>query len=82
MLALREKAPPYPEYRRGEDSAMVEALRSRARIVALDAPALYVYRVTGQNTWDQAHFEDLFRRASRDLSPEHDAATAAWPKPP
>ena len=82
MLAVREKAPPYPEYRRGEDSAMVDSLRARARTVALDAPALYVYRVTGQNTWDPEHFEDLFRRASQDLSPDYDARTVGWPKPP
>jgi glycosyltransferase involved in cell wall biosynthesis len=81
MVALRGMVPPYPEYRRGEDSVMMDSLRARSRTAALDAPSAYVYRVTGQNTWDVAHFEALFARASEDLSAEHDAQTVGWPIP-
>lgn len=79
MVARRETVPPYPEYRRGEDSAMMDTLRARSRIAALDAPGLYVYRVTGRNTWDEGHFEGLFSRASEDLSTEYQARVVDWP---
>lgn len=80
MLAEKDKLPPFPDLERREDTGMVDVLRKQARVASLDAPGAYVYRVTGQNTWDAAFFEDVFARASQDLSHEYDARTAAWPK--
>jgi glycosyltransferase involved in cell wall biosynthesis len=81
MLARRGAVPPYPHYDRREDSAMVETLRQGSSVAVVDAPGMYVYRVTGKNTWDEAHFDALFATASRDLSDDYDARTASWPKP-
>jgi glycosyltransferase involved in cell wall biosynthesis len=55
---------PYPALRKGEDSAMVYDLCNRERVVTLDMPRLYTYVVHGKNTFDEKHFEKLWRNAS------------------
>jgi glycosyltransferase involved in cell wall biosynthesis len=80
MLARKAVLPPYPAFKRGEDKVMSEMLQARTRVASIDAPGLYVYRVTGQNTWDLGHFETVFARASHDLTPEYDQLTQRWRK--
>lgn len=63
ILARTTALPPYPVARRGEDTAMVEVLASRERIVHLDAPELYTYVHHGGNTFARDHFAAIFDHA-------------------
>jgi glycosyltransferase involved in cell wall biosynthesis len=58
VVAGRSLIPIYPRLGKGEDTFVMSALRRRA-IVAVRAPQLYVYTVTGENTWDEQHLERL-----------------------
>ena len=64
---LCEKAimPPYPPLRRGEDTPAVAAILNAHPFVALDLPELYVRVAHGANTWDDAHMERFWRRATQ-----------------
>ena len=64
MLARREAMPPYPLQARGEDSDVATLVSGGGRVVLFDMPRLYVYTVTGQNTWDSEHFRGLWRGAT------------------
>ena len=55
----------YPALKQAEDTQYVRNLRRRAQVSLLDAPQLYCYVVTGQNTWDTAHFDMLFSGAKQ-----------------
>ncbi|GAA2317813.1 glycosyltransferase [Streptomyces violaceusniger] len=68
MLCAKDALPRYPEWRRGEDSPVAEAVVRGGRTVSLDAPELYTYVFHGANTFDEPHFTSLF-----------DAATRVWP---
>jgi len=58
LLAVKERLPRYPNLRRGEDTAFLNACRSLGlKIHLLDRPDLYVYVVHGQNTYSEEHFE-------------------------
>jgi len=59
MVARRAAIPIYPNLARGEDAFVTRALVRRGRIVVVRAPHLYVYTVTGQNTWDAGHMMRL-----------------------
>lgn len=60
-LAVRRRhAPVYPSLPRGEDSLAMKHLAETASIAVIGAPFLYLYVVTGQNTWDTRHFETMF----------------------
>jgi len=50
--------PIYPRLGQGEDTFVTNAVRGHA-IVAVRAPQLYVYTVTGENTWDERHLERI-----------------------
>jgi len=58
MVADRSLIPIYPRLGKGEDTFVTNLVRRRA-IVAVRAPQLYVYTVTGENTWDEQHLERL-----------------------
>jgi len=62
MVAWRNHLPIYPSRPRDED-VVSRVLISTHKWAAIDCPLLYVYVVTGRNTWDAAHFERIFSRA-------------------
>jgi glycosyltransferase involved in cell wall biosynthesis len=55
----REYAPVYPSLARGEDTPAVESLTNTHQFAIIDSPLLYVYVITGANTWNTAHFEQI-----------------------
>ena len=57
MVARRDCVPMYRSLGRGEDSPAVTELGTTQHVVHIDCPLLYVYAVTGRNTWEAAHFE-------------------------
>jgi glycosyltransferase involved in cell wall biosynthesis len=61
-VAWRNELPIYPSRPRDED-VMTRVLLSTHKWAAIDCPFLYVYVVTGRNTWGVAHFEEIFSRA-------------------
>ncbi|MFT7660589.1 MAG: hypothetical protein ACI89S_001705 [Gammaproteobacteria bacterium] len=69
---------------KGEDSKLIETLFIQDQISIEDSPELYVYCLSGENTWDQAHFEKIIE-ASVELSVEDAQAvrkrTAVGPAP-
>jgi glycosyltransferase involved in cell wall biosynthesis len=62
MVTWRYYLPIYPSLPRNED-LVTRSLVNRHKWAALDCPLLYIYAVTGRNTWDVAHFEGMFSRA-------------------
>ena len=65
LAVWRAHAPVYPAYPRHEDAVAVRHLLETRRTAVFDAPLLYVYAVTGQNTWDADHFADLVAEAEQ-----------------
>jgi hypothetical protein len=57
ITAWRSYMPIYPPLPRSEDTKAVDMLISTHRVALIDCPLLYVYAVTGRNTWDASHFE-------------------------
>lgn len=77
LVAERSALPAYPELARGEDTAVIGALLAAGRLVALDAPWLYVYVFHGGNTWERSHFErNLVAHATR-LAPHEETRVRA-----
>ena len=68
FLAQKSVMARYPHERRGEDTRQLHScLRAGAKLLVLNVPDLYIYTYHGNNTWDQAHFEEMFRRGTKDL---------------
>lgn len=65
MLAHRSVLPIYPSLPRREDSVVTRWITSHHATTLIDWPQMYCYRVTGQNTWDETHFEDMLSRATK-----------------
>ncbi len=65
MLAHRSVIPVYPSLRRKEDTYVVKWITSHHATALLDCPQMYCYRITGENTWDEAHFDFLISRSAR-----------------
>ncbi len=65
MMAKRSVIPVYPSLVKSEDSILVDWIIKNHTIVLLDCPHLYLYRVTGSNTWDENHFNKLFDAATK-----------------
>ncbi|MBT9288029.1 glycosyltransferase [Prosthecodimorpha staleyi] len=61
ITAWRKAIPIYPALARGEDTFVTHGILRYGGIAKLDAPELYVYRVTGRNTWDAPHFEKILK---------------------
>lgn len=68
MLARRSVVPIYPSLAKGEDNFVTNWICRNHPVALIEYPQLYLYRVTGENTWDEQHFERLFRSASRIFS--------------
>jgi glycosyltransferase involved in cell wall biosynthesis len=69
MVARRSAIPAYLSQARGEDTRVSVWLCRHFATALIDMPHLYCYRVTGENTWNETHFEDVFSRASRVIKP-------------
>ena len=59
IVADRSLIPIYPSLEKKEDTFVTGATVRRRTIVAVQAPQLYVYTVTGENTWDERHMESM-----------------------
>lgn len=64
ILARRSALPIYPAMEKGEDSAAIAFMLRHSKVSLMDAPSLYCYCVTGQNTYADSHFEGFLRRAA------------------
>lgn len=63
MLVRRALAPRYPEIERGEDTAVLQALRTEHPIVLTAPGRQYCYVIHGGNISPEAHFEAIIGRA-------------------
>jgi glycosyltransferase involved in cell wall biosynthesis len=70
MLARRDLLPAYPELARREDKLLVTTLSEKHPISVTSMPALYCYVIHGNNTWHEAHFEEIWRYAEKKVRPE------------
>jgi glycosyltransferase involved in cell wall biosynthesis len=70
MLARRSIMSIYPSLKKGEDSVVTKWIIQNFPVAVIDYPQLYCYRITGHNTWNDAHFESLFSAASKHFKPE------------
>lgn len=59
LAAWRSYMPIYPSLRIGEDTMAVNSLVSTQRVALIDCPLLYVYVITGKNTSNVPHFEEM-----------------------
>ena len=64
MVAFKDIVPPFPAVSCAEDTPVLEAITRNHSIAVLEMPWLYCYTITGQNTWEEAHFERMFRLAA------------------
>jgi glycosyltransferase involved in cell wall biosynthesis len=64
MLARKSCMVNYPSLPKGEDTEVIQQLISQHPLALVDWPELYVYTVTGKNTWDSAHFERHWEQAT------------------
>jgi glycosyltransferase involved in cell wall biosynthesis len=55
--AWRGHMPIYAPLQRSEDTLTIKRLVSTHRVALIDCPLLYVYAITGNNTWNSPHFE-------------------------
>jgi hypothetical protein len=75
LICQKEVMPRYPNLEKGEDTPAIKELISRHRVIMLDAPGLYVYVIHGQNTWDEQHFEKIYKHTTLDFSgPNYETA--------
>ncbi len=79
MLAHRSVLPIYPALPRKEDSYVTHWVTAYHPIALMDSPQMYCYRVTGQNTWDEAHFERMLAQATKIFEGEEKAALLQLP---
>ncbi len=78
MIAWRSTIPIYPALEKGEDESVLRHMHHNHPLALIEQPSLYIYTVTGRNTWDQDHFEmflhkakDVFRDQEYDRALEH-----------
>jgi glycosyltransferase involved in cell wall biosynthesis len=62
----------YPAMDKSEDFHFVNALIKANLVYALSDPTQYVYHITGNNTWDDSHFDVMVKR-SAELTPDQTA---------
>lgn len=70
LLARRSVMPIYPALKKGEDTTVSKWITEYFPVALIDCPQLYCYRITGENTWNEAHFEGLFSAAVKHFKPE------------
>jgi hypothetical protein len=58
MAVWRSYVPIFPPLSHGEDTAAIKPLIRSHDFARIDCPLLYVYAVTGQNSWSVSHFEE------------------------
>ena len=63
-----ESDDPYLPISRGEESALMNELIVKDDVAIIDSPELYIYSHSGNNTWSDGHFENIFN-ASTVLDP-------------
>ena len=68
MVAFKDRVPAYPALPRYEDTVVLKTLTRDNPIAVLEMPWLYCYTVTGENTWNEEHFEQMVRDAPRVFS--------------
>jgi len=59
MATWRNYMPIYPPLPRGEDTVAIKGLIGTHRVGMVDCPLMYLYAITGRNTWDTPHFEAM-----------------------
>ena len=79
LLARRSVMPVYPALKKGEDTTVTKWITEHFPVALIDCPQLYCYRITGQNTWNEAHFESLFAAANKHFKPEEFGGVFALP---
>lgn len=78
FLARKTFLTPYPPLRHGEDTPVIEALLRERRVALLDAPWVFVYCFHGDNTFNAAHWQNLWRIATYKCPDEkYDAAAGS-----
>jgi len=55
----------YPHLSKGEDFRLLISLMEKNYLIPVIAPSLYIYTITGSNTWDRDHFENLFSSSQK-----------------
>jgi glycosyltransferase involved in cell wall biosynthesis len=65
MVAWRGVIPIYPALRASEDLFIVDRMVENHPVTLLESPSLYVYAVTGRNTWNETHFKRFFTDAKQ-----------------
>ena len=60
VIMKRSASIVYPSLKKGEDTPVVTHQIKKHKIALVKAPELYTYCITGLNTHDENHFEDMF----------------------
>jgi len=68
LFARRSIIPIYPSLTKGEDNYITNWICRNHSVALIEYPQLYLYRITGENTWGTQHFERLFGSASKIFS--------------
>jgi glycosyltransferase involved in cell wall biosynthesis len=79
MVAARSVIPVYPSLAKREDTMVANWITQHHSVALIDHPNLYCYQVTGQNTWNDKHFENMFRDASFTFPPEQVSSAFTLP---
>jgi len=61
---LLRNGPGYPALSRGEDTALISWLYVQDQLAIEDRPDLYLYRFSGNNTWNNQHFERILEAST------------------
>lgn len=64
IIINKKKLSRYPALRRGEDTVVIQEMLSNCMVATLNLPRLYIYTVHESNTFDEAHFEDIYKSSS------------------
>ena len=62
MLVKKDRIGKYQTVEKGEDTPLCEELVRNSEVVLCNAPNLYIYLFHGGNTWDEKHFEGIWKR--------------------
>ncbi len=68
MVCRKEVVGTYQSLSRGEDSHLVDDIMQSSRVAYLDRADLYVYISHGTNTWDEKHFDALWKHSDAQFS--------------
>jgi glycosyltransferase involved in cell wall biosynthesis len=79
MLAHRSVISVYPSMSRGEDSQIARLIADYHPTVLVDCPQMYCYRVTGENTFDASHFEQMLAHATKIFSDQEKRSMLSLP---